>query len=257
MTTPFDGAGVFGFDFAQQGTPLTAADADGYRAAGVDWIAVKVSDGVTGGGQVVIDQIKTVQDAGVRCIPWAYLYGTLDVAQQLAVAHDAAGGGFNLLIADIEASFPVGQLAGFGPFAGGFAVTTWYDPAQHPGAPSIGQLADIGVTALIPQAYAGAMGVTPAQAVVTAMTDYRALGIAKLPPLLPANDTVAMLAFAQAAKSAGCNGVVGWRHGAPITPASMAGVAAVFAPPAPPPAPTPLKAGTEYVTPKGDILTLS
>ena len=75
-----------------------------------------------------------------------------------------------------------------------------------------------------------------------------------------------MLAFAQAAKAAGCQGVSAFRHGANgITAASFQGVAEVFSPPVTPPDPTPpdptpapvqLTAGTVYLTPKGDRLTL-
>lgn len=256
MGTPFDGVGVFVFAFEGAGTQLTRQDAAAYKANGVDYVAVKVSDGKTGGGQEVIEQIQAAQQEGLGVIPWGFLYGTLPAQDQLTVLHEAAGGGFDTAILDIEASFPIADLKGFGPFPGGLALCTWYDPAQHPGAPSIGLWADIGGAALIPQAYAGAMAVSPAQAVVTALTDYRALKIATLPPLLPANDTTAMLAFAEAAKSGGCRGVLAWRHGAPITPQSMAGVAEVFAPPAPPPPRVVLVAGQVYETPKGDSLTL-
>ena len=147
------------------------------------------------------------------------------------------------------------------------ALCSWGDPDSHPNAPSIGLFNDIGVTAQLPQAYSGAWKVSAAQAIATAMGQYNA--IKPVPAICPVNDQGDnLLAFALAAKAAGCAGISAWRHGANgVSPASFAGVAEVFAPPAPTPTPTPtpapapseqvLVAGTPYQTPKGDTITIS
>ena len=284
--TSFDGVGVWVDDYAGTGTVLSAADAASYKSEGIDWICVKVSDGVTGDPNPPGQAIETyglVQQAGMRAIPWAFMYGTLAVLAQLETMMEAAGGGYGgghgldgeAGISDIEAAFP-GSIAGFNGL-GELAICTWGNPVAtelldvgHPGAPSIGNFVLQGASAFLPQAYAGAWKVSETEAVAIAMAAYDACkpGLPIFPPVLPVGDTANMLAFAQAAKAAGCAGVSAWRHGSPITPAAMAGVKALFpnstppppAPPTPtPPAPTPvqLTAGTEYQTPKGDVLVLS
>ena len=245
--TSLDGTGLWVFYFPTGGggpiggTPLSAPDAAAYKAAGVDWVAVKVSDGIRGGGQVVIDQIGVVQGAGMRVIPWGFLYGSLPAQQQLQVLKAAAGGGFQDAILDIEETVDVVAFSGFDQMA--CALCSWGNPDQHPDAPSIGLFNDIGITAQLPQAYPGAWQVSPSQAIATASGQYR--GIVPTPPLCPVSDQGStLLAFAEAAKAAGCSGISAWRHGANgISPASFSGVAAVFAPPVPappaPPAPDP------------------
>lgn len=272
MINPFVGAGLWVFNFGGEGTPLVLTDAQAYAAAGVQWVAVKVSDGTTGGGKVVVDQIAVVTEAGMRAIPWAFMYGTLPVAAQFTTLMEAAGGGAGGKgldgasgIGDIEAAFP-NSVAGFGGL-GDFSVCTWGNPLAtslldvgHPGAPSIGQLADEGVTAFMPQAYAASWGVSEAEAIAICMASYKACNLSNMPPILPVGNTADMLAFAQAAKAQGCQGVSAWRHGAPMTPSAMAGVAALFPPTAPPP-PTPPPAAPLTIklsqdTPAGDY-TLS
>lgn len=247
MTSLFDGLGVWSFWFEGVGTPLTPADCQEYKAAGVDWIAVKVSDGVTGGGQVSIEQIQLVEAAGLRSIPWAYLYGNLPVSAQLATLKAAGGGSSGPYILNIEQAVLVAELA---PVAAVSAVATWGDPQSFPGQPSIGQLADIGVAAIMPEAYSGAWKLTPTQAVARAVADYEDLRLSRLPPLLPINDSAGMLEFAQAAKAKGCLGVSAWRHGANgIGPQALSGVAQVFSPPVPSPAPPPTPGGPPVANP--------
>ena len=266
MSTPFDGVGIWVLGARWGGTPITAAEAAAYKAAGVQWAAVKVSDGITGGGNAVIQDMQACWDGGLSVIPWTFIEPTAgDAGPQMHVCFLASGSGQKLAIADVEAQpTNIASLtAQFG--AAGTAVTTWGNPLPtHPGQPSIGQLADLGVAAILPQAYAGAWKVSEAQAIATMVQSYAACGLgSKMPPLLPIGDTGNMLAFAQAAKAAGCQGVSAFRHGANgITAASFQGVAEVFAPPAPTPPPDPapapvqLTAGTVYLTPKGDRLTL-
>lgn len=232
MTTPFDGLGVWSFWFDGVGTPLTAADCQAYKAVGVYWICVKVSDGTQTWGGTPAAQMDLVRQAGMRAIPWGFLYGNLSIPAQLAALQSAGPGPY---IMDIEEAVAVGQLA---PVAHESAVATWGDPQNFPGQPSIGQLADVGLAAVMPEAYSGAWLLTPAEAIARAVGDYQALHLTNLPPLLPINDSAEMLAFAQAAKAAGCSGVSAWRHGANgITPSALAGVSAVFE--AQPPAPSP------------------
>ena len=146
-------------------------------------------------------------------------------------------------------------------------MVTWGNPLPtHPGQPSIGQLADIGVGAILPMAYSGAWGITPQAAIAAMRQSYLECGLgSRMPPLLPVNDSGAMLEFAQAAQAAGYLGVSGYRHGANgISPASFAGIAQVFpkgqSVPRPtqptPAAPVQLRSGVAYLTPKGDLLTL-
>ena len=266
MTTPFDGVGIWVLGARWGGTPITAAEAAAYKAAGVQWAAVKVSDGITGGGNAVIQDMQACWDGGLAVIPWTFIEPTAgDAGAQMHVCFLASGSGQKLAIADVEAQ-PTNIASLTNQFgAAGTAVTTWGNPLPtHPGQPSIGQLADLGVAAILPQAYAGAWKVSEAQAIATMVQSYAACGLgSRMPPLLPIGDTGNMLAFAQAAKAAGCQGVSAFRHGANgITAASFQGVAEVFTPPAPTPPPDPapapvqLTAGTVYLTPKGDRLTL-
>ena len=264
MSTPFDGVGIWVLGTRWGGTAITQAEAAAYKAAGVQWAAVKVSDGTTGGGAAVIQDMQACWDGGLAVIPWCFIEPTAgDAGPQMKVCFLASGSGQKLAIADVEAQ-PQNIAELVAQFGGAqTAVTTWGNPVPtHDGQPSIGQLADIGVAAILPQAYAGAWGVTPAQAISQMVDSYGACGLgAKMPPLLPIGDTGEMVGFAQAAKAAGCQGVSAFRHGANgISPDSFQGVAEVFAPAAPPPDPTPapvqLTAGTVYLTPKGDRLTL-
>lgn len=243
--TPFDGLGLWSWWFDGEGTPLAAADCAAYKAVGVDWICVKVSDGTNTWGGTPAAQLDLVRAAGILAIPWAYLYGNEPIAAQLA-ALKGASGPTGPYILNVEKTITVGQLS---PIAHESAVATWGDPQNFPNAPSIGQIADVGMAAIMPEAYSGAWEVTPEVAIQRSLAGYRSLGIPNppgLPPLLPINDTSAMLAFAQAAKAAGCRGVSAWRHGAGgITPQALEGVAAVFkASPPPPPSPTTLQPGT-------------
>ena len=264
MASPFAGVGLWIVGSRWGGSSITPAQAEAYRAAGVRWAAVKVSDGLTGGGAAVIADMQACWQGGLQVIPFAYVEPTAgNVGPQMRVCWLASGSGQKAAIADIEAQPPgiAGLVEQFG--AAGTAVTTWGNPVPtHDGQPSIGDLADLGVAAVLPQAYAGAWGVTPAQAVATMVQSYGACNLgAKMPLLLPVGDTSEMVAFAQAAKAAGCQGVSAFRHGANgISPASFEGIAAIFPPP-PPPAPTPpaevqLRVGVVYLTPKGDRLTL-
>ena len=271
MTTPFDGVGIWVLGTRWGGTAITSADAAAYKAAGVQWAAVKVSDGITGGGAAVIADMQACWDGGLRVIPWTFIEPSAgDAGVQMHVCWLASGSGMRAAIADVEAqpSNIANLVTQFDPQS--TAVTTWGNPLPtHPGQPSIGDLADIGVGALLPQAYAGAWAVTPAQAITRMLASYACCNLANMPPLLPVGDTGAMVAFAQAAKAAGCQGVSAFRHGANgISPASFAGIAAIFPPPdppappppplpTPPPAPVQLLAGVTYLTPKGDVLTLS
>ena len=262
---PFAGVGIWTFNFKGSGTVLTAADAAAYKAAGVDWAAVKVSDGTVGGGPGVIAQIQAAVAGGLQVIPWGFMYNAYSAAQQLADLKSAAGGGYSCGILDIEEYVNVLDFTGFDGLI--TALCSWGDPDSHPNAPSIGLFNDIGVTAQLPQAYSGAWKVSAAQAIATAMGQYNA--IKPVPAICPVNDQGDnLLAFALAAKAAGCAGISAWRHGANgVSPASFAGVAEVFAPPAPTPTPTPtpapapseqvLVAGTPYQTPKGDTITIS
>ena len=263
MTTPFDGVGIWVLGTRWGGTAITQAQAAAYKAAGVQWAAVKVSDGLTGGGAAVIQDMQACWDGGLAVIPWCFIEPTAgDAGPQMHVCFLASGSGQKLAIADVEAQ-PAG-IAGLVTQFGGpsTAVTTWGNPVPaHDGQPSIGQLADIGVGAILPQAYAGAWGCTEAEAILDMLNSYKAANLSNLPPLLPIGDTGNMLTFAQAAKDAGCNGVSAWRHGANgISPASFQGISAVFPPPTPPapPPPTPvqLQTGIVYLTPKGDRLVL-
>ena len=270
MTTPFDGVGIWVLGSRWGGTPITAAEAAAYKAAGVQWAAVKVSDGITGGGAAVIADMQACWDGGLTVIPWTYIEPTAgDAVVQMHVCYLASGSGQKAAIADVEAqpSNLPNLTTQFGPQ--GTAVTTWGNPLPtHPGQPSIGQLADMGVGALLPQAYAGAWGVTEVAAIDRMAQSYAACNLgAKMPPLLPVGDTGQMIAFAQAAKAAGCQGVSAFRHGANgISPASFQGIAAIFpppdppapppTPPAPPPATVQMQAGVIYLTPKGDQLTV-
>ena len=266
MSTPFDGAGIWVLGTRWGGTAITAAEAAAYKAAGVQWAAVKVSDGTTGGGNAVIADMQACWDGGLAVIPWCFIEPTAgDAGPQMHTCFLASGSGQKLAIADVEAQ-PQG-IAGLVTQFGGpnTAVTTWGNPVPtHDGQPSIGQLADIGVAAILPQAYAGAWGCSEDQAIATMQASYRAANLSNLPPLLPIGDTTNMVGFAQAAKAAGCNGVSAWRHGANgISPASFQGIAAIFPPPPTPdpPAPPPpttvqLQTGVVYLTPKGDSLTL-
>ena len=246
------------------GTAITAAQAAAYKAAGVQWAAVKVSDGTTGGGNAVIADMQACWDGGLGVIPWCFIEPTAgDAGPQMHTCFLASGSGQKLAIADVEAQ-PAG-IAGLTTQFAKVAVTTWGNPVPtHDGQPSIGQLADIGVGAILPQAYAGAWGVSEPKAISGMIASYKAANLSNLPPLLPIGDTANMVAFAQAAKAAGCNGVSAWRHGANgISPASFQGIAAIFPAPAPPdppapPPPTPvqLQTGVVYLTPRGDRLTL-
>lgn len=268
MTTPFDGVGIWVLGTRWGGTAITAAEAGGYKAAGVQWAAVKVSDGLTGGGAAVIQDMQACWEGGLQVIPWCFIEPTAgDAGPQMKVCFLASGSGQKLAIADVEAQPPSisGLTTQFG--APNTAVTTWGNPVPtHDGQPSIGDLADLGVGAIMPQAYAGAWGVTPEQAISAMLNSYRAAGLKNLPPLLPIGDTGQMVAFAQAAKAAGCNGVSAFRHGANgISPSRFTGIAAIYpapdpapapSPTPPPPAPVQLQAGVVYLTPKGDKLTL-
>lgn len=269
MGTPFDGIGLWTFSYEGGGTPLDPADAAAYKAAGVDWVAFKVSDGIGGGGQAVFAAMSAAQNAGMRAIPWGFFEPGLDAGEQLQILWQASGEGFPCCICDLESVQAIGNMPAkaHGMELG---ISTWGNPLPtsllnvgHPGAPSIGQLADIGVRAILPQAYGGDWGVSPAQAIAIMRAAYAACNLPNMPPLLPISDQGAgALAFAQAAKAAGYGGVSFWRHGANgVTPAALAGVAAVFAPPPPPPPPPPpspiqLQAGQQYLTPKGDTLVL-
>jgi hypothetical protein len=249
--TAFDGLGVWSWWFDGEGTPLTAADCAAYKAVGVDWICVKVSDGTNTWGGTPAAQLALVRAAGMRAIPWAFLYGNESIAAQLTALKTASGSAGPYIL-NVEKSIPVGQLASV---AHESAVATWGDPQNFPNAPSIGQIADIGAGAIMPEAYSGAWGVTPEVAISRTMGGYHSLDIPNppgLPPLLPINDSSAMLAFAQAAKAAGCRGVSAWRHGANgISPSALAGVAAVFKASDPTPtSSTVLQPGT-YTIPTG------
>ena len=264
MSTPFDGVGIWVVGSRWGGTSITAAQAAAYKAAGVQWAAVKVSDGTTGGGNAVIADMQACWQGGLQVIPWTFVEPSAgDAGVQMHVCFLASGSGQKLAIADVESQPQNIQnlVTQFGP--SGTAVTTWGNPVPtHDAQPSIGDLADLGVAAILPQAYAGAWGVTPAQAIATMAQSYAACNLgSKMPLLLPIGDTGEMLAFAQAARAAGCQGVSAFRHGANgISPASFDGISAVFPPPAPPapspPAPVQLQAGTVYLTPKGDRLVL-
>ena len=269
MATPFDGVGIWvlGTRWTHDlGSAITAAQAAAYKAAGVQWAAVKVSDGLTGGGAAVIADMQACWDGGLAVIPWCFIEPTAgDAGPQMHICFLASGSGQKLAIADVEAK-PVNITGLVSQWTGpNVAVTTWGNPVPtHDGQPSIGQLADIGVAAILPQAYAGAWGCSEDQAIATMQASYRAANLSNppMPPLLPIGDTGEMVAFAQAAKAAGCNGVSAWRHGANgISPASFQGISAVFPPPAPPapppPAPVQLHTGIVYLTPKGDRLVLS
>ncbi|MGH7611808.1 MAG: hypothetical protein ACREN4_07290 [Candidatus Dormibacteria bacterium] len=270
MTTPFDGLGLWVFDFLGGGTPLTPADAAAYKAQGVRWFGFKVSDGLTGGGQAIFTSYSAGVNAGLTALPWGFFEPGIDTAQQLQILYQASGEGFPAAICDIESVQTIPSLAGPSAHGMKLGISTWGNPLPtalldigHPGAPSIGQLADIGVRAILPQAYGEAWGVTPARAIQIMQAAYAACNLPNMPPLLPTSDQGGeALAFAQAAKAAGYGGVSFWRHGANgVTPAALAGVAALFPPPAPsppppPPSPVQLVTGQEYLTPKGDTLVL-
>ena len=262
--TPFDGAGLFCFYYDGVGTPLTPAEASAYKQAGVDYALIKVSDGMTGGGAVVLQQMQAAWDGGLRVIPYGFFYSTWSGAEQLAILKAAQGGGERTYCADVESAISPAGLAGVG-------VSTWGNPLPtsllntgHPGEPSIGLLADVGVAAYLPQAYGGAWGVSPAQSIAIMEASYRACNLGSLTkPLIPTSDQgTGLLEFAKAAKAIGCNGIIAFRHGANnVSPQSFAGVAEIFTPVTPTPSPNPspavLVSGETYQTPKGDLVTFS
>lgn len=233
--TPFDGVGLWVFPAFFGGTDLTPAEAQAYAAQGVQWVAIKCSDWANGpmGNPDYPAQAKIVADAGMRYLPWAFIESGGNEALQIETAWKAAGSPPSgaPMICDIESAVNVGivgrTLASYGLV---WACTTWADPQVHPGAPSVGQLADIGCSAFMPQSYYSAMSISPAGAIQMAVTDYGSLGLGSFArPLLPLVDGPALLTAAQACKAAGLTGISAWRYGSNgITPAAFQGVGQVF-----------------------------
>lgn len=247
-SSPFAGVSVFVFPKFWGGEDLTPADAATLASLGVRVAFIKSSDGVTGNPDYPA-QFNVAAAAGLIPIPWHYFEPSVGYTAQMTVAWKAAGSpklpGWPLLL-DIEAAVNVGSIPKAISASGGpaptLAVTTWDDPAAHPGAPSIGQLVDIGVESFVPQAYYQVQGGNVAVTVEQTLANYAALNLGEL-ALIPAIDGPALEAGAVASADHGGAGICGWRYGANgITPASFAGAAAPFTPapaPEPPPAPEP------------------
>lgn len=266
MSTPFDGVGIWVWPAFWGGTDLTPAEAEAYAAAGVKWAAIKCSDGTTGDPGYPA-QNGVARDAGLLPIPWCFIKPGGNETEQAQIAWQAAGSPAPgaIMLCDIESAINVGDFAiGMRNHGLQWACTTWGNPTpDHDGEPSIGQLADVGCIAFLPQAYYSDWQVTPQSAIQSSVTNYKDLNLgAFTKPLLPIVDGPDILAAAQVAVKLGCNGISGWRHGASgITPASFNGVAALFAPPptptpTPPPTPTVLAPGT-YSLPSGAVITIS
>lgn len=240
--TPFDGVGLWIWPKFWGGNDLTEADAAAYKAAGVRWVAIKSSDGTEGNPEYPAQQ-QLASQAGLLVFPWAYIEPTPvgTEAAQVKVAWEAAGSpasGFTMWT-DIEAAINVGAFGrAMASYGLRFGVTTWGNPSPaHNGAPSVGQLADVGCLAFGPQSYYSAWGVSAQAAIQTSVSNFGGLGLGPYTkPLLPLVDGPAILAAAQACKAAGLNGISAWRYGANgITPTSFAGVADVFGTVAPSP----------------------
>ncbi len=231
--TPFDGVGLWIWGAFWGGNDLDGAAAAAYRAAGVRWVALKCSDGITG-DPAYPAQARISLDSGLAVIPWCFVEPGGNEAAQVQVAWQAAGSpaAGSLMICDVESTVNVGVL-GRALASHGFtwATSTWGNPQAHPGAPSIGQLADMGCAAFLSQSYAVAWGVSAQSAIATSVAAYGGLGLGPYTkPILPTLDGPAILAAAQACKAAGLNGISAWRYGANgITPTSFAGVADLFA----------------------------
>ncbi|MGH2612676.1 MAG: hypothetical protein ACRDFB_06450, partial [Rhabdochlamydiaceae bacterium] len=262
MSTPFDGLGVWVFDFGGEGTPLTEADADNYKGDKVDWIAVKVADFIgdtyTGGGEEVIKDIQAANKAGIATIPWffAEAHGPA-LSEQVAITVAAAGGvpKGSRIIVDAESTLNVKEL---GEALDGYvwACTTWGNPYTHPGAPSVGQLCDVGCTALLPQCYGAAWKMSASAALEYMRTSFGAIAVPNLIPLLPVYDNTDVANFAGLVKANGGKGVSAWRHGAPQSPTTVANAnvwweappAPLPVPPAPEPVPTPVPPAAIQIT---------
>lgn len=238
-TSPFDGVGLWVWPAFWGGQDLTLADAQAYAAAGVRWVAIKSSDGTTGNPDYPA-QHNVASDAGLTVFPWAYVEPGGNEAGQAKVAWEAAGSppsGFTMLC-DIESAINVGAFGqAMGSYGMKWGCTTWGNPVPgHDGAPSIGQLADVGCVAFLPQAYYSAWQLSAQAAIQSSFANFGGLGLGPYTrPLVPLVDGPAILAAAQEAKALGANGISAWRYGANgITPTSFAGVADVFASSPPP-----------------------
>lgn len=233
MNTPFDGVGLWVFPAFWGGTDLTLAEAQAYAAQGVRWVAIKCSDGTTGDPDYSA-QFDVAQQGGLLPIPWCYVEPGGNEAGQAETAWKAAGSPPSgaVMLCDIESAINVGVLGrALASYGLTWGTTTWGNPSPlHNGAPSIGQLADIGCAAFLPQAYYSAWQVSAQAAIQTAVSNYGGLGLGPYTrPLLPIVDGPAILTAAQACHAAGLNGISAFRHGANgITAASFAGVAALF-----------------------------
>lgn len=246
LDSPFAGLGLFVWQSFWGGTDLTQADAAAYAAAGVETVYLKCSDGLTGDPHYPTD-LTTATNGGIKkVIPWSYIYGVskpfFPLNEQIKVAVEAAGGlkyTGAAIVFDIEESIDVGAIGtAMAQYAPGvpFAVTTWDDPSQHPGAPSIGQLTDIGVAAFLPQAYYVAQATGSAADVSASVQNYDKLGLSRDYVFVPVVDGPSIVPASQEAAALNCSGLVAWRHGANgVVPSAFSG-ATKFVPP-PPPAP--------------------
>ena len=253
LDSPFAGLGLFVWQSFWGGTDLTEADAAAYAKYNVQTVFLKCSDGLTGDPTYPADFQTAVAGGIKKVVPWAFLYGVskpfFPLGQQVKVAIEAAGSlkAGDSIVFDIEESIDVpGIQAAMAQYAPGvsFAVCTWDNPSAHPGAPSIGELTDIGCAAFLPQSYYAIQGQTSGTSVATTVKNYTDLGLANPYVFVPVIDGPDILPAAQEAASQGCSGLAVWRHGANgITPAAFSG-APSFAPPPPTPAPAPGAEGT-------------
>lgn len=256
LDSPFAGLGLFVLQSFWGGTDLTSTDAAAYVAAGVETFYLKCSDGLTGDPGYPADNQLAYKNGAKKVVPWSFIYGVskpfFPLAEQVKVAIEAAGGlkSGDAIVFDIEESVDVpGIQAAVNQYAPGliFAVTTWDDPAQHPGSPSIGQLADIGTAAFLPQAYYAAQATGSAADVSASVQNYDKLGLSASYVFVPVVDGPSIVPASQEAAALNCSGLVAFRHGANgVVPSAFSGATSFVPPPPPPPNPTPAP-----VTPAG------
>lgn len=249
LDSPFAGLGLFVLQSFWGGTDLTSTDAAAYVAAGVETFYLKCSDGLTGDPGYPADNQLAYKNGAKKVVPWSYIYGAskpfFPLAEQVKVAIEAAGGlkSGDAIVFDIEDDVNVPSLqTAINQYAPGliFAVTTWDNPAAHPGAPSIGQLADIGCAAFLPQAYYAAQATGSAADVSASVHNYDSLGLSASYVFVPVVDGPSIVPAAQEAVALNCSGLVTFRHGANgVTPAAFDGATSFEPPPPPPPVVTP------------------
>lgn len=218
---PFDGIGLWVWGAAWGGADCPPADAAAYAQVGVRWATVKLSDASRVERTAYDAQAAVLAAAGIAVYPWAFLEAGCapafaDVPDPWVLDWEVGG-------------VPVGAVASAcaGRVVG---VSTWGNPSQHPEVP----YATIApwIAAWMPQSYGGAWELPPGAAVARTWGQRGALAGA---PICPATDTPQVARFAEAVSAKGWRGVSAWRHGAPQTPAALAGAGAALD--GPPPVP--------------------